>query len=282
MAIIQKDKDPILDQKFFDLLFPIIFPIESQNEKLYNFCKNKLSDEMKLLSTGSLLEQAISTRKKLTRHNTIGKDFVDGSDAKSASVRWSSNNTHYGAPIHDIYNKKGLLRCVIYERLHDKFYYFLIPHEAYKNIPKSSNIEIPFNLDGTPKMDAKRIRNINWWQFEVSDFDGILEDVANPFEFEKVKKEKLKQERKALALEKKASLKLLKASSPKKRYPRKTKIVPNERTSIVYMSALERKKIREIREILPTFLSEISLSELNSNHPDLQHPSVVVSIRQES
>jgi len=256
MAIIPKDKDPILDEKFFDLLFPIIFPIESQDEKLYNFCKNKLSDEMKLLSTGSLLEQAISTRKRLTRHNTIGKDFVDGSDAKSASVRWSSVNTHYGAPISDIHNKKGLLRCVIYERLHDKFYYFLIPHEAYKNIPKSSNIEIPFNLDGTPKRDARRIRNVNWWQFEVPDFDGILADVTNPFEFEKVKKERLKQERKALALEKKAVLKLLKTSSPKKRSPRKTKIDPSERISILCMPEIEQKKILGIREILPTFLSE--------------------------
>jgi len=256
MTIIQKDKDPILDQKFFDLLFPIIFPIESQDQKLYEFSKNKLSNEMKLLSTGSLLEQAISTRKKLTRHNTIGKDFVDGSDAKSSSVRWMSNNKTYSAQIADIYNKKGLLRCVVYERLLDKFYYFLIPYEAYKHIPKTSNIEVPFNLNGTPRKNAKGIKNVNWWQFEVSNFDAILADVANTFEFERVKKERLKQERKVLSLEKKALLKLLKTSSPKKRSSQKTKIDPSERISILCMPEIEQKKILGIREILPTFLSE--------------------------
>ena len=60
MPIRPKDKDPILDQKFFDLLFPIIFPIESQNLEIFKFAKMRLAIEMALLSTGSLLEAAIS------------------------------------------------------------------------------------------------------------------------------------------------------------------------------------------------------------------------------
>lgn len=195
MAIVQKDKDPILDQKFFDLLFPIIFPKESQDPTISEFVKNRLSIEMALLSTGSLLEQAISSAKGLTRHATIGRDFVDGSDAKSASVRWSSNSTSYSAQICAISNKKGLLRCVVYERLQDKFYYFLIPHRAYEDIPVTSNIEIPFNLDGSPRRNSKYCRRVDWWAFEVADFNGILGDVAADFEFVTETKARLETEK---------------------------------------------------------------------------------------
>lgn len=194
-ATIIKDKDPILDRKFFDLLFPVIFPTESTNPVIFNFAKDKLSTEMALLSTGSLLEQAISTAKGLTRHPTQGRDFVDGSDAKSASVRWSSLCKVYGAQIRDIHNKKGLLRCVVYERLQDKFYFFLIPHRAYQNIPKTSNIEIPFELNGDPRRNSKYVRNVDWWQFEVTDFNGILGDVAAPFEFVSEKKSRIRLEK---------------------------------------------------------------------------------------
>ena len=195
MTSIQKDRDPILDQKFFELLFPLAFPDIAMGNDIYNFCKNRLSKEDNLLSTGSLLEKAISVQKKITRHATIGKDFVDGSDAKSSSCRWYSKNTAYGAPISDISNKRGLLRAVVYERLHDTFYFFLIPYAAYKNIPKTSNIEIPFNLDGSPRRDSKAIRNVDWWQFQVADFNGILADTANSFEFAKDKKLRISQEK---------------------------------------------------------------------------------------
>ena len=73
-----------------------------------------------------------------------------------------------------------MLRVVVFERQLTKFYFFLIPREAYAHISKSSNIDIPFNLDGTPHRNSK-VHNINWWEFEVPDFDGILADVAPSF-----------------------------------------------------------------------------------------------------
>jgi hypothetical protein len=257
MTIIQKDKDPILDQKFFDLLFPIIFPVESQDPIIRDFVKLKLSIEMKLLSTGSLLEQAISSRKNLTRHATIGKDFVDGSDAKSASVRWASNGTTYGAPIHDIFNKKGLLRCVIYERLHDKFYFFLIPHKAYENISKTSNIEIPFNLDGTPRKNAK-VRNVDWWQFEVTGFDGILSDVANDFEFAKEKKERLKREKAALQRPRKSKKSNIVSPTPDS--APLTKTDPTLQMSNLCSLETDRQQSLDFGDTLPISPCEISLS----------------------
>jgi hypothetical protein len=206
MSIIPKDKDPILDQKFFDLLFPIIFPLESKNPEIFKFAKQRLAIEMVLLSTGSLLEAAISVAKGITRHATMGRDFVDGSDAKCSSVRWYSNFTQYGAPITNIHNKRGLLRCVVYERLQDKFYFFLIPHRAYANIPKTSNIEIPFHHNGDPRRNGERIRNVDWWTFEVPDFNGILGDTAADFEFVKEKEARLFKEAMQRIREQKKSL----------------------------------------------------------------------------
>lgn len=248
MTTIPKDKDPILEQKFFEFLFPLAYPDIPIGSDIYNFCKDKLSMEDAILPAGTLLEKAISVQKRLTRHSTIGRDFVDGSDAKSASCRWYSNLRSYGAPIHDIYNKKGLLRCVVYERLADKFYFFLIPHAAYANIPKTSNIEIPFNLDGTPRRNAKNIRNIDWWQFEVPSFSDILKDLPNSYEFAKDKKERIKAE-------KKAAQKILLDSLLERYSLAKTKIDPNVQISTPCTEDGDQSQNQGLQEILPTSLS---------------------------
>lgn len=178
-----KDKDPVLEKKFFDFLFPIIFPSIKINDDIFNFCKNELAEKYGLLTKSTLLEVAISVKKNLERYDTEGQDYVDGSDAKTASVRWSNEGKSYGAPITSVHNKKGLLRCLIYERRNDKFYYFLIPHDAYKHITSTSNIEIPFDVDtGNPRRDS-RYKIVNWWDFEVSSFDEILNDSAAEVKF---------------------------------------------------------------------------------------------------
>lgn len=215
-----KDKDPALTHAFFDLLFPMIFPDLDKDSELYSFIRQQLVIETELISAGTMLEQAISVKKGIVRINTEKMDFPDGSDAKTTSVRTCSNGKKYGAPIHNIQNKIGLLRVVAYERIQQKFYYFLIPHEAYKDIPKTSNIEIPFNLDGSPKRTSNRIKNVNWWTFEVPDFDGILSDTPAAFEFEHVRKARAAEELKAL----KELKKVQKALNPPKRL-RKPKVV---------------------------------------------------------
>lgn len=176
----KQDKDPILARRFFDLLFPIAFPDVDVKSDMFSFIKESLVHRTKLIEVGSLLEVAISISKNLERYDTDGQDFVDGSDAKCASARWHALNTRYSAPICGVANKRGLLRCVIYERQQDKFYFFLIPHDAYKHISNVGNIDIPFKLDGSPYRDAK-VRNINWWTFEVSNFNGILSDTPATF-----------------------------------------------------------------------------------------------------
>lgn len=92
-------------------------------------------------------------------------DLSDGSDAKMVTVRTSSYGTAYSAPVSNIKGKTGWLRVEVYERKKNKFYYFKIPFHAYSDIPASSNIEIPFEMDGTPRR-FNRCR-VNWWDYQV-------------------------------------------------------------------------------------------------------------------
>ena len=187
-----RDKDPILEQKFFNLLFPLAFPAYIDNISVMDFA-NKLAFEYGILPQDRLLEVAISVKKNLARYNTEGQDFIDGSDAKTSSVRWSSNRKTYSAPITNVHKKIGLLRCVIYERMLDKFYYFLIPHDAYKHITSTSNIDIPFDTTTyLPRRDVK-YKIINWWNFEVKSFEDILLDNAAPVVFAEKYQPKINQ-----------------------------------------------------------------------------------------
>jgi hypothetical protein len=196
----KSDRDSILELKFFEELYPMIHPDVSDEIKRH--AREKDMIEHRLYGSGKLLEAAISKRKGLERHDTKGMDFIDGSDAKASSVRWTSNGTTYAAPIKDIANKRGLLRCMVYERLQDKFYYFLIPYSAYRHIPVTSNIEIGFNLDGSPKKAPTQNTIVNWWDFNVPDFEGILQDIEIDFinykvqrQEKKFKEEQARQER---------------------------------------------------------------------------------------
>jgi hypothetical protein len=127
-----------------------------------------------LISLGydDLLELAIATvNKKLTIVLGQGRDFCDGSDAKFCCVRTSGYGKSYSAAVTGVKNKIGDLRVHCYERKLDKFYYFVIPHKLYRDIPRTSNIEIPFELDRTPRTENKC--RINWWDCSVPTFEKM-------------------------------------------------------------------------------------------------------------
>ena len=73
-----------------------------------------------------------------------------------------------------IYNKTGDLLVQVYERKQEKFYYFRIPYDSYCNIPKSSNIEIPFELNGSPRRHNKKQNNP--WDYECDSFLDMCYD----------------------------------------------------------------------------------------------------------
>lgn len=161
-----KDIDPVIQYAFYDELIFKAYPehIHSTFEVIHRTLGNVRPEK--------LLEVAIAVQGMLTRYNTTGMDYTDGSDAKSVSVRMHNSDRSYGAPVTGIFLKRGLLRVMVFERQFNKFYYFLIPYSAYKDIPEKSNIEIPFTLDGNPRRENNC--NTNWWAYEVPDFKGIL------------------------------------------------------------------------------------------------------------
>lgn len=132
--------------------------------------------ELGVLQISTAFEHALA---HIGNHKVVSLDkgdlYRDGSysDAKLSSVRTSGYGKSYSAPVTNIFNKTGTLRVQVYERKQNKFYYFAIPRRAYIDIPRSSNIEIPFELDGTPRRVPKRPVYVNWWKYEVGSWDEM-------------------------------------------------------------------------------------------------------------
>jgi len=125
--------------------------------------------EKGLLQVSTCFEHALANVKNLTVIGADSHDLSDGADAKISSVRTHSSGACYGAPIRGLKNKTGNLYVQVYERKQNRFYYFDIPYHAYKDIPSSSNIEIPFDLMGNPKPPT-RAAKYNWWKYRVDSF----------------------------------------------------------------------------------------------------------------
>ena len=123
--------------------------------------------QLGLIQASTAFEQALAHQMGIKVVSEDSNDLSDGSDAKLSTVRTYGYGKYYGAPVTNIKGKTGDLLIQVYERKLAKFYYFIIPYNAYKHIPTKSNIEIPFELDGTPKRIPSRAVKVNWWKFEV-------------------------------------------------------------------------------------------------------------------
>jgi len=160
------------EKKHFENIVPYLYPdINKRDKKLLD----ALLDDG-IIEVSTALEKAqskIGSHTHVSQHQ--GDLFRNGeySDSKLSTVRTSTYGTSYSAPVTNLANKTGALRVQMYERKKDKFFYFVIPHHAYKHIPRTSNIEIPFELDGTPRRRPRRSVKVNWWQFEVLDFETM-------------------------------------------------------------------------------------------------------------
>ena len=156
-----------LDKKFTDFLLPYAYP--NISNEFTNFISNTMVPDG-TLAVETLLELGIANEGNLIRNSVHGQDFSDGSDAKRTTVRTSSYGRKYSANVGGVHTKVGKLRVMCYERKLDKFYYFQIPNTAFSHISSSSNIEIPFLIDGTPSRIRTRSVISNWWNYEVPDF----------------------------------------------------------------------------------------------------------------
>ena len=135
--------------------------------------------EMGLLQVSTAFEHALAQVSGHTVVSTDEADISDGSDAKLVSVRTSGYGRSYSAPVTNVSGKSGSLRVQVYERKQNKFYYFVIPWHAYCWIPKTSNIDIPFEMNGTPRRKNRCITN--WWAYEVESFEMLSQIMLDKF-----------------------------------------------------------------------------------------------------
>jgi hypothetical protein len=172
------DRDLDLDIAKFNYLWPKAYPYYSKIPLITKFVKKLVADD--IIQTGQLFEKALEVECKLVRESTTGRDFentiingqiVAGPDAKLVAVRTHGNGLAYSAPVTNIHAKVGELLVAVYERKQGNWYLFCIPHWAYTNIPKTSNIDIPFEFDGTPRRNNRCY--INWWNYEVPTFKDL-------------------------------------------------------------------------------------------------------------
>jgi len=126
-----------------------------------------------LIQVSTAFEHALANLGGLTVTSKNTEDLSDGSDAKLSTVRVHRSGKSYNAPVSNISGKTGILRVQVYERKTNQFYYFCIPRAAYEHIPPAGNIEISFELDGSPKKTPSRTVKQNWWDYEVSSFEEL-------------------------------------------------------------------------------------------------------------
>lgn len=154
-----------------------------QNKAISDFLIGKIQEhepviankiQLNYLPPEDLFELAIVSFKKDTSISfEIGQDFDDGFDAKVCIARTHSSGKHYGGTVR-CKTKKACL-VLLRENINDKFHFFAIPTEDYKEV------SIPFtwlsNDMVKPKLDNK------WWQFEKDTFEEMckvtMEDLYN-------------------------------------------------------------------------------------------------------
>ena len=117
-----------------------------------------------VIQIDALFEKAISMIGKMERDPTMGRDFVDGSDAKKATTRPLIDNKSAPrrvARVTNLAHKKGFLRIIVAETKTNKVYYFKVPYHAYEGLRAFS---IYFNENGTPKHKGKA------WKYQCNTF----------------------------------------------------------------------------------------------------------------
>jgi len=126
-----------------------------------------------VIAVETLLELAISKVGNLQRSNEDGEDFVDGSDAKKATVY--NQDTNRVAWIGNI-KKNGVLRTVVADPEINEIFYFKIPQsitECYNN--KRDMMTIPFSFNGgkPERMQFAKTPWIIWNECRVNNFEEL-------------------------------------------------------------------------------------------------------------
>jgi hypothetical protein len=143
--------------------------------KAKNWHKPTVNDFLNLgiIQVSTLVEHVIAHIGGNTVTSTDSEDISNGIDVKCATVRTHGHGKSYSAPVTNIFGKTGGLAIQVYERKQKKFYYFCVPRAAYEHVPRKSNIDIPFEMDGTPRRVPRGRVKQNWWNYETTSFKNL-------------------------------------------------------------------------------------------------------------
>lgn len=153
--------------------------VRHHNSALQGLTDNQIDAliEQGSLQASSVFENALSQASD-GLYTVVGKDTHDFSnydDGKTITTRRRSRFSSYSAPVKKFKNKVGGLRIQCWERALNRFYYFYIPYSVHSQV---TNIEIPFDRDGTPSRQNNAV--INWWDYEVKTFEDLAKITVNP------------------------------------------------------------------------------------------------------
>ena len=143
--------------------------------------------QLNYLPYEDLFELAIASVNKNTSISLgKGQDFDDGFDAKVCIARTHNYGKNYGGTVRC--KTKKACRVLLYENINDKFYFFAIPTEDYKEVSlpfkrpsKADSYIIKSGLEFIPPVKPKL--DNKWWQFQVDTFEEMckvtMEDLYN-------------------------------------------------------------------------------------------------------
>lgn len=160
------------DYKFFDFLAPLLWSRYTQEQI------QLLRDQVDhgIIQIETMLENALAKRsnRTYTRIAEAYRDFTDNSDSKKAVSQFRNNDimrdqwTNSFA-ITGLKNKIGLIRAVCYSKEQDKFYFFAIPHKAYKGMAR-----VDVSLDHSyGYKEPQGIPKGKWTRYQLKSFDAL-------------------------------------------------------------------------------------------------------------
>ena len=126
------------DYKFFDFLAPYVWPAYTKKE----IALLRKQVEVGIIQIETMLENALaSTGGKYKRIAEAYRDFTDNSDAKKSCSQFRNNDIKRDQwtnsfAISGLKNKTGLIRACCYSKEQDTFYFFAIPHIAYRGMAR--------------------------------------------------------------------------------------------------------------------------------------------------
>jgi hypothetical protein len=139
------------------------------------WCPKTVAEMLRLgiVQVSTAFEHALAKVGKFKVVSEAGHDGSDGSDAKLSSARHRAYGKAYSAWVSNTQGKTGKLRVQVYERIQNKFYYFVIPHSMHSTV---KYLEIPFDLAGNPTRFSNKGGFNKWWKCEVKTFNNLAKD----------------------------------------------------------------------------------------------------------